>query len=292
MVTPIVAAVLKLKASVPTESWRDLAAGEHLSAFMVAGAANESMLDEIRTTLDRSILEGRSQDEFRRDFVKIAERYGWDYTGEPLWRTDIIYGTNINQAMRAGRWQQMTDPDVLKSRPYWQVTKGEARFDPRPDHRALEGKVFPAMHEFWNTYFFPVGFGCTHRVVSVSAADVAREGLTVDEPPAIGDEVGGVVLQPDQGWGMEPPALSTEDRIKSLNAIAERLSEPAQQRLRAYMEDLQRPLSRDEAEAFILDLFEALDYRPTPDEVDAVIETARDMTRPELAAAIWDTFED
>lgn len=291
MVNPIVASVLKLKASVPTETWRDLAAGEHLSAFMVAGAANESMLDEIRTALDTSITEGRSPDEFRREFTTIAERYGWNYTGEPLWRTDIIYGTNVNQAVRAGRWQQMTDPDVLKSRPYWQVTKGEAQFDPRPDHRALEGKVFPAAHEFWNAYFFPVGFGCTHRVVSVSAADVQREGLQVEEPPAIGDEVGGVVLQPDEGWSTEPPALSTLDRIRTLKGITERLSEPAQERLNQYVEELQRPLTEGDASDFIMELFAALDYEPTPEEIAAVIDRARDMTRPELAAAIWDTFE-
>jgi len=288
MVNPIVSAVMQLKASVPTETWRDLAAGEHLSAFMIAGASNEMMLDELRTAIDAS----GSQDEFRRQFVSIAERYGWNYTGDPLWRTDIIYGTNINQAVRAGRWQQMTDPDVLKSRPYWQITEGEAQFDPRPDHKALEGKVYPAMHEFWNTHFFPVGFGCTHRVMSVSGADLAREGLTVDEPPAIGDDVGGVTLGVEPGWSDQPPALSTEDRIKSLNAIAERLSEPAQERLTRYIEDLQQPLTRGDAEMFILELFEALGYEPTPDELDTVIARARNMTRPELAAAIWDTFDD
>lgn len=292
MVSPIVAAVLKLKANVPTESWRDLAAGEHLSAFMVAGAANESLLDEIRTALDTSITEGRSPDEFRRDFVGIAEKWGWNYNGSPLWRTDIIYGTNVNQAVRAGRWQQMTDPDVLKSRPYWQVTTGEAQFDPRPDHRALEGKVFPAMHEFWNAYFFPVGFGCTHRVVSVSAGDVAREGLTVEEPPAIGDSVGGIPLEPDEGWGTAPPTLGIEERYQRLGEISERLSEPARQRLDTYAEALRTPLSLADAELFLLELFEALGYEPTPDELDEAIARARNMTRPELAAAIWDTFED
>lgn len=292
MVTPIVSAVLALKASVPTETWRDLAAGEHLSAFMVAGAANESMLDEIRAALDTSINEGRSQDEFRREFTAIAERYAWNYTGDPLWRTDIVYGTNLNQAVRAGRWRQMTDPDVLKSRPYWQVTEGEAQFDPRPDHKALEGKVYPAAHPFWNAYFFPVGFGCTHRVMSVSKADVQREGLQVEEPPEIGDSVGGVVLQPEEGWSTEPPALDTEARLTSLNVIAERLSEPAQERLTRYAVELLTPLTQSDAADFITELFAALDYEPTPAEIDAVIARARDLTRPELAAAIWDTFED
>lgn len=291
MVSPIVAAVLKLKASVPTDTWRDLAAGEHFSAFAVAGAANEAMLDEIRESLDRAILDGRPPDEFRREFADIATRWGWNYNGGEVWRTDIIFGTNLNQAVRAGRWQQMTDPDVLKSRPYWQVTKGEAQFDPRPDHRALEGKVYPAGHEFWNTWFFPVGFGCTHRVVSLSAADVASEGLTVEDPPAAGEWVGGVRLQPEEGWATEPPALSIEDRYARLRDVSKRLSEPAQVRLNQYIDRLQAPMDLIDAELFILELFEALGYEPTPDEVDAVIARARNLSAPELAAAIWDTFE-
>jgi hypothetical protein len=147
------------------------------------------------------------------------------------------------------------------------------------------------MHEFWNSYFFPVGFGCTHRVVSVSRGDVEREGLRVEEPPAIGDDVGGVTLAVEPGWSASPPVITTEERMRSLNTIADRLPPESQSRLTQYAEELQQPLSRSDAESFILELFEALDYEPSPDELDAVIARARNMTRPELAAAIWDTFE-
>ncbi len=281
-------ALWREKTNIPTESYRDFSGNEHLTAFMVAGAAQAAMVDDLRSAVDKAIEQGTTREEFKKDFRAIAEARGWAYTGSEQWRSNLIYQTNLWQAHRAGRYAQMTDPIMLQARPYWQVTEGKAN-EPRHDHLPFEGKVYPATSEFWETHFFPIGYGCTHRVLSLSEADVKRLGLTVEEPPKLGDTITvdgqAVEIKADPQWGDQPPAITPEQRIAIVEQMASRMSIPAQAALNSYLAELQRPLSDSDVDAFIREVLEYWGAEVTTDRIEEVKAIALSTTKPALAAA-------
>ena len=90
-------------------------------------------------------------------------------------RVDLIFRTNIQTAYNVGHYEQMTDPGVMKLRPFWQYDAVNDTHT-RPSHLAMDGKVFPADHPVWNTWFPPNGFRCRCTVRTLSKRQVeARE---------------------------------------------------------------------------------------------------------------------
>ena len=68
---------------------------------------------------------------------------------------------------------------VKASRPYWQYLAVMDR-RVRPSHAILDGKVYPADHEFWATHYPPNGFRCRCDCTQPSARQVEKQGLTVE----------------------------------------------------------------------------------------------------------------
>lgn len=168
-------AFFRQKLNIPTERWDDLWKLMHTKGFMVAGAMQEDLLEDLRTAVDRAISEGITLNEFRKDFDALVEKSGWIYKGGRNWRTKVIYETNLRTAYHAGRYQQMTDPDVTALRPYWQYRHGNSR-NPRELHLGWNGMVLRYDDPWWNTHYPPNGWGCKCRVVTLSRRDLARMG--------------------------------------------------------------------------------------------------------------------
>ena len=163
------------KINLPTERWTDLWQGMHARAFVVAGAMQDGLLSDLRTAVDRAIAEGTTLRDFRRDFDAIVQRTGWAYKGERGWRTRVIYETNLRTAYAAGRFQQQSDPKVLRSRPYWEYRHGDSR-NPRPLHQSWDGIVLPTDDPWWQTHYPPNGWGCKCSVFALSDRDLSRSG--------------------------------------------------------------------------------------------------------------------
>ncbi len=174
------------KIPIPTENWRQFEAEQHDFAFTIAGLTKASLLDDARYLVDRGIAEGASFDEFKKDFRKLIERRGWTPTPLPAgpkdYRLRIIYETNIRRAYSAGRYKQLNDPDILKSRPYRMWSHGDSR-NPRETHIALDGKVFDATDKFWEVAHPSCAYGCKCRAYSLSEKDLKRMGKKVEAPP-------------------------------------------------------------------------------------------------------------
>jgi uncharacterized protein with gpF-like domain len=130
------------KTNLDTDSWIEGQGIVQDAAFTVA-AAKGQLLQDIRDAVARGQSEGQSVQEFLKTFDAIADRYSdnWELKGDKAWRGQLIYEQNIRNAYQAGRYAQMTQPDVLKLRPYWQWKHGDSRV-PRPAHFALDNKVF------------------------------------------------------------------------------------------------------------------------------------------------------
>jgi uncharacterized protein with gpF-like domain len=193
-------------------------------AFTVA-AAKGQLLQDIRNALDRSVERGESVDKFLKRFNNIAASYTdeWPLKGGNSWRGALIYQQNIRQAYNAGRYAQMTQPAVMKLRPYWQWKHGGSDA-PRLNHLALDEKVFRADSLPFHP---PAGFNCSCSVFSLSERDLNRKGLKVEELKMgqdleVVDPSGvkrTVKLQPDKGFDRIPGKSTPEQRAEILKRL-------------------------------------------------------------------------
>lgn len=184
-------AYLRQKLDLPTQRWDDIVGRAHDRAFVVAGAAKADLLADLHQQLLTRATDGAGLNAFRKDFAAIVAKNGWTgWTGEgtpegEAWRTRVIYQTNMATSYAAGRYRQMSDPEVLKLHPYWRYIHSEGVMHPRPLHLSWHGLTLPHDHPFWQTHFAPNGWGCQCRITSVSRREgeaSARAGL--GEPPA------------------------------------------------------------------------------------------------------------
>lgn len=172
------------------ERFYQLADEAKARAFTVTGIAKVDALEDVRTSLQRVLEEGGTLKNWKDEIGAVLD--AWNIGG---WHAETIYRTNLQTAYQAGRYQQMTDPDVLLGRPFWRYV---AVIDDhtRPDHRKMHGRVFAADDPIWNEWYPPNGFNCRCTVVSLSADDVKRRRLDVETFADAKD------LAPDEGWNV------------------------------------------------------------------------------------------
>jgi phage gp29-like protein len=163
------------KVNIPTEKWNDLFLDAHAKGFMIAGAMKGELLADLREAVDQTIVQGLTLADFRQQWDSIVERYGWKYVGGRNWRTRVVYETNTRQAYNAGRWQGITDPDVLATRPYLLYKHGDS-VHPRVLHMSWDGTVLPADDPWWATHYPQNGWGCKCKVFSAGERDITRLG--------------------------------------------------------------------------------------------------------------------
>lgn len=207
---------LRQKLRLPTERWDDIQRSAHDRAFVVAGAAKADLLNDLHQAVIRSATDGAGLRAFQKDFKDIVAKHGWTgWTGEgtkegEAWRTRVIFSNNMSTSYAAGRYKQMTDPEVLKLHPYWRYIHSDGVLHPRPMHLSWHGLTLPADHPFWQTHYAPNGWMCHCRITSVTRKEgeaSARAGL--GEPPAGWDKIDpktGAQVGIDKGFDYTPGA--------------------------------------------------------------------------------------
>lgn len=246
----------------PTKHWRDLEGRAHDRAFVIAGATKDAFLNDMKDALIDALKNGKRLEEFANQFEAIVAKHGWTgWTGEKTpegraWRARVIFETNIRTAYAAGRWKQMTDPKMVKVRPFWQYKHGFLRSPkmPRKDHVALDGIVLDWNNPIWRVIYPPNGWGCSCGVQPLSRRQLERLGKTVpDETPVltyrkVKDPKTGETLEvpngisfgwdhaPGADWasGLIPPEL--QDELNPLRSA----SDPLQRRP---LRDIAQPLN-------------------------------------------------
>lgn len=69
------------KVDLPTRAWTDIYSAEHDHAFVVAGAVKLDLLTDLRGAVEKSIANGTTLEQFRKDFDKVVGKHGWQYNG-------------------------------------------------------------------------------------------------------------------------------------------------------------------------------------------------------------------
>jgi hypothetical protein len=172
------------KVDLPTRAWTDVYDAEHDYAFVVAGAVKRDLLSDLRGAVEKSIANGTTLEQFRRDFDQVVGKHGWQYNGGRGWRTNVIWETNLRQSYNAGREAQMADPELRKRRPYGLYRHGDSAH-PRPEHLAWNGITLSLDDPWWATHNPQNGWGCKCKKFMLSARDVERQGLKIGPAPEI-----------------------------------------------------------------------------------------------------------
>ncbi len=181
-------AFFRRKLNLPTKSWTDIWGAQHDNAFVVAGANSADIVADFRAAIDKAISQGTTLEQFRKDFDRIVEKYGWQYNGGRNWRSRVIYETNLRSSYMAGRYAQLQA--AKKWRPFWQYVHSDAVEHPRPLHLSWDGIILSADDPWWDTHFGPNGWGCKCDVRSLAWRDMKRLGKTGPDPtPTDGDEL-------------------------------------------------------------------------------------------------------
>ena len=96
----------------------DLADHYRALAFTVSGYTEAQIIKKFYDELLDALENGTTMEQFRQSMSGFLERQG--YEGLTPFQADNIFRTNIQTAYQAGHYEQMTDPDVMRLRPYWQ----------------------------------------------------------------------------------------------------------------------------------------------------------------------------
>jgi len=163
-------------------------------AFTVATEQKMEAISGVKVAVEKALTDGISLGEFRKNVNALFDALG--VTSMNPFHVETVFRTNIQTAYSVGRWQKMTHPDVLKERPYLEY---DALDDARDSHAAMNGKIYPADHPIWDTWYPPNGFNCRCRVNSVSKEEISEEGLTVEK------DIPQFVM-PDDGFENNPAA--------------------------------------------------------------------------------------
>lgn len=234
----------KQKLNLPTEHYDDILKSAHDRAFIVAGAAKADLLDDLRKAVDKSIVDGKSIKWFRQNFESIVKQHGWEgWTGSDTkdgrdWRTRVIYNTNVMSSYAAGRYAQLTDPDLLKVAPYWKYVHDDRVLHPRPHHLEWDGLIIHHDDPWWHSHFAPNGWGCRCRVTAVTKREYVGDIAPDDGTWVKKDRNGVNHIIPkgiDYGWDYAPGASVAQ---QSINIHLQKLDNIAWQLAKASVSDL------------------------------------------------------
>lgn len=198
------------KVQIGAGQYSKLSAEAKSRAFAISGIAKGDELNTVFTALQKAIDRGDSFGKFKKECGGIFERRGW--TGKRSWRVDNIYRTNIQTAYNVGRYKQLKEESSVF--PYWQYDAVNDRRT-RPTHLAMDGRVWPADHAVWSTWYPPNGYRCRCSVIGLTRGQVERRKIKVEkediterliEPisPVSGEKMPGRQMLPDIGFEHNP----------------------------------------------------------------------------------------
>lgn len=195
----------KQRARLTWDEAKGLAEGARARAFYVTGLYQRDLVKLVSDGIQTALENGETLPQFKERILAAIQSQGWHSH-----RVENIFRTNMQTAYSAGRYKKMQA--VKASRPYWQyIAVMDRRV--RPSHAILHEKVYPADHEFWAANYPPNGFRCRCGVRTLSARQVEKQGLTVENDmpqpgvwtdPKTGMEYSVNFPGADKGFGNNP----------------------------------------------------------------------------------------
>ncbi len=205
-------AFLKEKGFVITWDWREQLKLNHSQVFTVAKATRMDILQDIRDMLDKSLENGLTLRDFKKELVPQLQAKGWwgrqvikgkkVQLGSP-WRMKTIYQTNMQSSYNAGRWKAQFDN--REDRPYLKIIEIIDAVT-RPESHFLNGITKPVDSDFWDTRYPPNHYNDRARVTALNKEELKKEGgVTKGIPQAKDPKTGKIIkAQADKPFRSNP----------------------------------------------------------------------------------------
>jgi uncharacterized protein with gpF-like domain len=157
----------------------------HDRAFMISGVSQLDVVTDVWKALDSAIANGTTFDDFKS---AVSDRLASAWGGDDPQRVETIFRNACQLSYGRGRYEQMTDPDVLEERPFWKFLGID------------DGRQSPICHEcndtcleadspWWATHYPPLHHDCRSDVTTLTAEQAQAMGLT-DKPPSVSASAG------------------------------------------------------------------------------------------------------
>jgi SPP1 gp7 family putative phage head morphogenesis protein len=120
----------------------------------------------------------------------------------------MVFRTNINTAISAGRFRQAQDPDIQEVAPAFRFDAvGDG--DTRDNHDAADGLIMSVSNPEWRKIAPPLGYNCRCQVVHVTRSELERMGRIRKDGSLIEDKVpSGAFADPGFRHGGRPDLAS------------------------------------------------------------------------------------
>lgn len=204
-------AIAWFRARVPLtkDQWLELEERARRRAFTVAGVAQLDVVADVWQAMDQAIDQGLPFKDFKAAVRDKLERAWGGTVGNPGYRIETIFRVQVQEAYNAGRWRQMTEPAVLRARPFWLY---DAVLDRRTTAicRERDGKIYRADDPWWQTNYPPLHFRCRSGVRTLSAAEAEEFGGESRSKPR---------AEPHPGFGVTPLGEEWSPWVKKLDAV-------------------------------------------------------------------------
>jgi SPP1 gp7 family putative phage head morphogenesis protein len=140
-------------------------------AVAFARSAEAVVTHEAREFIARAMREGIPEGDAGRKLSMAVEAIR---TRSGPWTENysrMVFRTNVNTAVTAGRFRQVQDPDVREVIPAFRFDAvGDS--DTRPNHKAADGVILRVDNAKWNSLAPPLGYNCRCQVSLVSLPDL------------------------------------------------------------------------------------------------------------------------
>ena len=210
------------KVEIPTNTWRDLTQEEYGFGFAIAGVTNLQFLHDTKKLLEGELSnpDGSSFRRFLQNFGQQIENKGW--SGDTPWRRKLIWHQNTRNAYAQGRYQQQIRPDSMRLQGAWRWAHRWPK-NPRPEHIALEGKLFPPGTQNFSGQSYPPNgyFMCHCAIITESKSSMRRKGLSP--------------LSPERNPKQHLPGQDPESRDRIAQQIADKLPPKLKQNFTQWM---------------------------------------------------------
>lgn len=131
--------------------------------------------------IEAAVAEGETFADFKARISQVVTK-GFGSAAQPeAWWLERIFRTNVQRAYGGGRVKQLTQPEVLATRPFWRFS---AVMDSRTSEvcQACKGTVLPAEHPWWRTHQPPLHHSCRSTIIAMTKR--AGEAALTKRPPS------------------------------------------------------------------------------------------------------------
>ena len=209
------------RVAVTRDEWSRLTYEARRHSFTLAGAQQLEVVQTVMDSLQRAIDKGTPIDKWRKD---VKESLGKKFAGLNPSHLDTAFINANQQAYNAGRYHQMTKPEVATVLPFLRY---DSVMDGRTSAPCVEcnGTVLRSDHIWWQTHWPPLHHRCRSTVRALTERMAKRAGGETAAPrTAIGGD-----------WGLSPAvkAPPLQPDLSKYEQHAAREYEKKQQSMRA-----------------------------------------------------------